>query len=263
MLRTLSGSSLGRVLGDVVSELPPYLRIAEALRGHITALSPGDKLPSTTELGKQHGVAPSVAGRAYQVLVQEGLVISRHGAGHYVRGADTPNVLVRRHQKEAADSPFATSTARQGSVGSWRHESATATAEASLAKRLGIPERAAVMRTEYVYIADEQPVQLATSWEPLAVTGQSAVVLPEAGPHAGIGVAARMGLLGIQVGDPVEIVRARAVSRAEAQVLGMSPQAPVLAIERTYYDQASGRAVETADIVLRGDRWLSVYGRRP
>ncbi|MER5477327.1 GntR family transcriptional regulator [Streptomyces sp. NPDC002734] len=246
-----------------MSKPPPYLRIAEDLRGRIMALPPGDKLPSTTELGKQHSVAPSVAGRAYQVLVQEGLVISRHGSGHYVRGMETPEVLVRRHQRGSPDSPFAVGVTQQGAVGSWRHESATATADGSVAERLGIAEGAAVMRTDYVYLAEDQPVQLATSWEPLAVTGQSAVVLPEAGPHAGIGVAARMQLLGMDVGDPVEAVRARSASRAEAHSLGVSPQSPVLSIERTYYDQASGRAVETADIVLRGDRWVSVYGRRP
>lgn len=243
--------------------VPPYLRIADALRAQIATLAPGDKLPSTTQLGREHGVAPSVAGRAYQVLVQEGLVISRHGAGHYVRGPETPEILVRRHQRDSKDSPFAEGAARQGAIGSWRHESATAAADTRTAERLGIAEGEPVMRTEYVYLADDQPVQLATSWEPLAVTGQSAVVLPEAGPHAGIGVAARMKLLGIDVGDPVEVVRARPASRAEAQALGMAPQAPVLAIERTYYNQATGRAVETADIVARGDRWVAVYGRRP
>ncbi|MFD8084935.1 hypothetical protein ACFV4F_24915, partial [Kitasatospora sp. NPDC059722] len=41
------------------------------------------------------------------------------------------------------------------------------------------------------------------------------------------------------------------------------PAVPVMAIERTYYDQATGRPVETADIVLLGSRWVSEYGRRP
>jgi DNA-binding GntR family transcriptional regulator len=243
----------------------PYLAIAEALRDRITGgeLAPGTRLPSVAELGREHGVSPSVGARAYSVLVQDGLVISRHGAGHYVRGPESAELLVRRHRSRSEDSPFAQGAAEQGTEGTWRHESVTAAAEARIAVRLAVDDGAPVMRTEYVYLADGQPVQLATSWEPMAVTGQSMIVLPEAGPYAGVGVAARMRLIGIEVGEPVERVRARGATRTEAQQLGMNPTAPVLAIERTYYDQATGNPVETADIVMRGDRWVAVYGQAP
>jgi DNA-binding GntR family transcriptional regulator len=248
-----------------VADPAPYLVIAEDLRGRIVGgeLEPGDRLPSVAELGRQYGVSPSVGARAYSVLVQEGLVISRHGAGHYVRGQETPELLVRRHRPRSEDSPFAQGAAEQGAVGTWRHESATAVADAQVADRLSIREGDPVMRTEYVYLVDDSPVQLATSWEPIAVTGQSMIVLPEAGPYAGIGVAARMRVIGIDVGEPVERVRARGATRAEAQALGITPAAPVLFIERTYYDQATGRPVETADITMRGDRWVAVYGQVP
>lgn len=72
-----------------------------------------------------------------------------------------------------------------------------------------------------------------------------------------------MAILGIDVGVPVEKVQARTASRTEAQRLGISPGAPVMAIERTYYDQATGTPVETADIVLNGARWIAVYGSEP
>jgi GntR family transcriptional regulator len=58
-------------------------------------------------------------------------------------------------------------------------------------------------------------------------------------------------------------VRSRGATRAEATVLGIHPAAPVLFVERTYYDQATGRPVETADVVMRGDRWVAVYGTVP
>jgi GntR family transcriptional regulator len=72
-----------------------------------------------------------------------------------------------------------------------------------------------------------------------------------------------MRVLGIEVGDPVERVRSRMASRQEAQALGMTPPGPVLFVERTYYDQATGRAVETADVIMRGDRWVAIYGQVP
>ncbi|MCX5266100.1 GntR family transcriptional regulator [Streptomyces sp. NBC_00199] len=243
----------------------PYLVIAEELRGRIVGgeFTAGDKLPSVAELGRAHGVAPSVGSRAYGVLVEDGLVISRHGAGHYVRGDQSPELLVRRHRKLSQDSPFAQGVAEQGAEGTWRHDSATASADERTAARLGVREGDPVMRTDYVYLADGQPVQLATSWEPIAVTGQSMIVLPEAGPYAGVGVAARMRVIGVEVGEPVEQVKARGATRAEAQALGINPSAPVLAVERTYFDQSSGRPVETADVVMRGDRWVAVYGAPP
>jgi GntR family transcriptional regulator len=249
----------------VSTEPPLYLRVAEELRGRIESgeLPPGTRLPSVAEISAQYGCSNSVATGAYKVLVDDGLVVSRHGAGHYVRSKETPDLLVRRHRRRSEDSPFAQGAAEQGAVGTWRHDSTTEQASETVAARLGIEPGDAVMHTSYTYLADDQPVQLAESWEPLAVTGQSLVALPEVGPYAGVGVAARMRVLGIEVGDPVERVRARMATRAEAQALSMAPTGPVLAIERTYYDQATGRAVETADIVLRGDRWVAVYGQQP
>ncbi|MFI9600312.1 GntR family transcriptional regulator [Streptomyces sp. NPDC052043] len=248
-----------------MSETPLYLRVAEELRGRIESgeLQPGTRLPSVAEISAQYGGSNSIASSAYRLLVDEGLVISRHGAGHYVRGRDAAEVLVRQHREGSDDSPFARGAAEQGVSGTWRHESTTEQASDVVAERLGLQPGAPVMHTSYVYLADEVPVQLAESWEPLELTGQSLVALPEVGPHAGVGVAARMRVLGIEVGEPVERVRARMATRAEAQALGMNPLGPVLDVERTYYDQGSGRPVETADVVMRGDRWVAMYGQPP
>ncbi|MFJ8144699.1 GntR family transcriptional regulator [Streptomyces sp. NPDC096048] len=247
------------------TETPLYLQVAEALRARIESgeLPPGTRLPSVAEISAEHGCSNSVATRAYRLLVDDGLVVSRHGAGHYVRSSETPELLVRRHRRRSEDSPFAQGAAEQGAEGTWRHESTTEQATETVAVRLGIAPGDAVMHTSYVYLADDRPVQLAESWEPLALTGQSLVALPEVGPYAGVGVAARMRVLGVEVREPVERVQSRMATRAEAQALAMTPPGPVLAIERTYHDQASGRPVETADVVMRGDRWVAIYGQEP
>lgn len=244
---------------------PKYLRIAQELRARIESgeLEPGARLPSVSELITEYGGSSSVGVAVYKLLAQEGLVVSRHGAGHYVRSLESPELLVRRHRRRSEDSPFGQGAAEQGAVGTWRHESTIEKASEAVAARLEVEPEAPVMRTSYVYLANDEPVQLADSWEPLELTGRSLVALPEDGTYAGIGVAARMRVLGLEVGDPLERVRARQATRVEAQALGMTPPGPVLAIERTYYDQASGRPVETADVVMRGDRWVSVYGQRP
>lgn len=248
------------------SEPPPYLRVAEQLRQRIQSgdLAPGDLMPSLAEIKAATGYSGTVGQRAYALLVDEGLVVARPGRGHYVRTQDEQPLLVRRQRvAPGAGSPTEATLAEQGVRGHWDSESATARADERTAARLGIAPGDPVMHTSYVYRADGTPVQLAESWEPMTVTGGTLIVLPEAGPYGGLGVADRMAVIGIDVGTPVERVTARGATRAEAGLLGIAPAAPVLAIERTYYDQATGRPVETADIVLTGARWVAEYGRRP
>lgn len=249
-----------------VDETPPYLRVADELRAQITNgdLAAGDKLPSLTKLVEENGYSATVGQRAYMVLVEEGLVVARQGSGYFVRSQEPVDVLVHYPRAPAGSgSPTEATLAEQGVETYWRHESQTAAATQAVADRLRISVGDPVMHTSYVYFADSAPAMLAESWEPMAVTGSSLVVLPEAGPHAGIGVADRMAILGIDVGIPVERVRARTATRAEAQRFHASLGVPVMAIERTYYDQATGRPVETADLVLLGSRWVSVYGTAP
>ncbi len=60
-------------------------RIEQSLRSR--ALSPGDRLPSTREVGGEFDVDPRVALAAYQTLAQEGLVVLRPRSGVFVAPA--------------------------------------------------------------------------------------------------------------------------------------------------------------------------------
>jgi hypothetical protein len=100
-------------------------------------------------------------------------------------------------------------------------------------------------------------MMLSTSWEPLAVTGRTPVMLPEEGPLAGCGVVERMAAIDIVVDNVVEEVGARPGLAEELMRLGGVPGHAVLVIERTYY--ASGMAVETADVVVPADRYRIAY----
>jgi GntR family transcriptional regulator len=112
------------------------------------------------------------------------------------------------------------------------------------------------MRTAYRFLADGEPIQLSTSWEPLAITGGTPVEWPEAG--AAVGVVSRMDSIGVRVDEFVERVTARPATTQEREALGLPARgANLLAIERTYL--AGGVPVETADIVFPGDRYELVY----
>ncbi|WP_382308055.1 PLP-dependent aminotransferase family protein [Herbiconiux sp. UC225_62] len=63
------------------------LRIATDLRASIAGLRAGARLPSTRELTVRYGAGPVTVQQAVRMLVREGLVESRPGAGNFVRHA--------------------------------------------------------------------------------------------------------------------------------------------------------------------------------
>jgi DNA-binding GntR family transcriptional regulator len=236
-----------------------YLRIADDLRRQIAEghLRPGDKVPSRHQLAAEYGVSDRVAVEAVRVLVAENLVEARSGSGTYVRPRPTLRRLTRSwYREQRGGSPFRADMEAQGRAGAWRSSSETTSAPPAIADRLAIETGDPVMRTRYVFLADGQPVMTSTSWEPLAITRGTPVMLPEDGPHAGHGVTGRMAAIGITIELANEIVSARHVTAQEAAELQLPLGAVVTTIQRTYVAE---RPVETADIVVPVDRYELAY----
>lgn len=88
--------------------MAPYLQIAGGLRSRILFgdLAPGEQLPSQHELAGQYEVARATVQAALRVLREEGLIVSRKGAGNFVavRPSGAPAVyvtpLIRVHRYE-------------------------------------------------------------------------------------------------------------------------------------------------------------------
>src|SRR5690606_5367982 len=59
-------------------------RLAPILREEVKRSRPGDRLPSSREIMRRHGVSPITVSRAIARLAAEGLVISKPGSGVYV-----------------------------------------------------------------------------------------------------------------------------------------------------------------------------------
>jgi GntR family transcriptional regulator len=75
---------------------PPYLQVADHLRSAISSgdLRPGQKLPAQKQLAREYGVAPMTINNAVRLLREQGLLISSHGRGVFVRGQlDQPDSL--------------------------------------------------------------------------------------------------------------------------------------------------------------------------
>lgn len=236
-----------------MSEQPPYLRIADVLRERIAAheWAPGDRLPSRAQIAQECGVGDNVVRRAQELLISQGVLEGRAGSGTYVAEPRQRVRVVRSAAREqGGGSPFRADMKAMGKLGDWESRTeAKVPAPAEIATRLGIAEGDLCVRTVYEFLADGRPVQLSTSWEPYDLTGGTLVVLPEGGPHAGVGVVNRMAEIGITVSHAVEQPEPRLATAEEASLLGIQKGSLVTYIRRTYYSD-EGRPVETADVVV-------------
>src|SRR3954447_24676364 len=65
----------------------PYLQVAAALRDDIASgvIARGEQAPSYARIAEQYGVSLGTARSAIGVLRSEGLIVTRHGKGSFVR----------------------------------------------------------------------------------------------------------------------------------------------------------------------------------
>ncbi|KJY43374.1 GntR family transcriptional regulator [Streptomyces sp. NRRL B-1568] len=268
---------------------PVYLRIADDLRRRIDegALTVGERIPSRSELKRTYEASDQTVDRAVRVLKAAGYAQGQFGRGVFVTDRAPLGTLLR--STGAVDSPFAaeirgygarqgqefgraygTRHVRHGEHGppdgsgaretalTWEASSSELPASAPVARRLGIGPGEPVLCTQYEYLANRHPVQLATSWEPLTITEGTDVALPERGPYARRGVRGRLAAIGIRVVRAQELVGSRPATTPEAEALGCAAGQCVTVVERTHFD-GDDRAVETSDIVVRADRWRLEY----
>ncbi|MFE7131930.1 GntR family transcriptional regulator [Streptomyces sp. NPDC057638] len=238
-------------------ENPPYLRVADLLRQRVLdqEWAPGDRLPSRAQLAEEFDVGENVVRRAQELLIAQGVLEGRAGSGTYVTERQE-RVRFLRARDRAAPVPYVDGTADL--VGWESRSEAKVPAPADIAVRLGLAEGDLCVRTAYEFLADGQPVQLATSWEPYDLTAGTLIVLPEGGPFSGRGVVARMAEIGVAVVRAVEVPEPGQANAEEATLLGVQRGALVTRIQRTYYSD-DGRPVETADIVVPAARSTIVY----
>ena len=241
-------------------EQPAYLRVAGDLRKKIVngSLPPHTRLPSQARIRQEYGVSDTVALEARKVLMAEGLVEGRSGSGTYVRERPVPRSVARSGFRPAGGAtPFRQEQADGEGRGTWESNSTQAQASSCVAERLDIKPGDRVMCTRYVFREAGEAMMLSTSWEPLAVTGRTPVMLPEEGPLGGMGVVERMRAIDVIVDNVTEEVGARPGLAEELVTLGGVPGHVVLVIQRTFF--ASGRPVETADVVIPADRYRVAY----
>ncbi|WP_436785961.1 GntR family transcriptional regulator [Yinghuangia sp. YIM S10712] len=232
--------------------MPKWRDIADAIRADLDngLWEAGERLPGRAELAERYGTSIDMIRAAQEHLIREGLLEGRPGSGTYVRGGSAQFIQLRALDGQSA-IVLPDGMTREG-------ESESTTATAHIAHRLEVAVGAPVMHTRHEYMIDKRPAMLLNSWEPLAITAGTSVVLPDLGPLAGRGVVERMAAIGITITRVSERLTKRIASSPETEALGLPAETHLLTIRRTHYD-ANNRPVETADILVPADRWEIGY----
>src|SRR6476661_7803980 len=149
---------LGEV--DKASDTPAFKQIAAELRGAIGSgrLSPGDKVPSESQLMEHFGVARMTVRQALSELRAEGLLVAEHGRGVFVR--ERPVVrriasdrFARRH-REAGQAAFIAEAEGVGVPSVDEIEVGSEVASADVRAALGLSSRAKVVARRRRYLMD-------------------------------------------------------------------------------------------------------------
>jgi GntR family transcriptional regulator len=250
-------------LDPAESQLPSR-RIADAVRTLITAgeLAPGDKLPSERELARRFGTARNTAREAIRLLTEEGLVTAQHGRGVFVREKQRmfrwgSERYSRRAYRETGLPPFRLEMTRQGKTPRVEVTSIEQiTPPFDVAERLkASPEEPSVLRRCNIYYADDEPLQVVTTYLRWADAEGTLLLQPETGPG---GIYGRLEERGHTMTTGQDEIIARMASHTEAQTLDLPPGVPVLDVLHTSLDQNS-EPFEVSRFVHRADRAGLVY----
>ncbi len=247
---------------DAKGDRPVFRQIAELLRDDIATgrLSEGARLPSERDLMDAYGAARGTVRQAVALLKAEGLVQTEHGRGGFVRSRPpvrrvAHDRFARRHRDQGKAAFLAEAESEGVSPGVEVLLIGEEVPPAAVADRLGLPHEQKVFVRRRRYLADGDPVELASSYLPLPFVRGTAITKKNPGPG---GIYARLEENGHRLARFTEEVTARMPSPEEVRSLRLSAGTPVFGLVRTAYDE-QGVAVEVCDTVMAADRFVLSY----
>lgn len=247
---------------DPTGDRPVFKQIADRLRAAIETgdLAAGARLPSEQELIDTHGVARGTIRQAVNLLRSEGLVRTEHGRGSFVR--DRPPVrrlahdrFARRHRERGRAAYLAELEAEGRLADVEVLDVARIKAPDEVAVWLQLAMGADVLLRRRRYLADGEPMELATSYVPWELADGTQITRRDTGPG---GIYARLEERGHRLKRFSEEVTARMPTVDEARALSLQPGVPVFRLVRVAYD-TDERPVEACDTLMAADRYVLSY----
>jgi GntR family transcriptional regulator len=235
-----------------------YRQVANELRNAIKRgeYPPGSALPSQPELARRYGLNQTSINRAIALLRAEGLIRVEQGRGAFVQEIPTVKRVRRIPRGDSAGSSFAEEMRKTGlEPRAPLVDLATTPAPADIAEHLDINAGDLTVRRTRHMFASDRPVQLATSYIPLAVAGSQDIALPDTGPT---GLYKRLEARGYPAVRFVEEIEARQPRADEAAFLNLTEAQHVLEITRTVYSK-NNMPIETVINVFPSQQWRLSY----
>ncbi len=247
---------------DPTSDRPVYRQLADRLRAAIESgeVGPGEQLPSERTLMDESGTARGTVRQAIALLKVEGLIEIEHGRGAFVRRRPpvrrvAHDRFARRH-RQAGQAAFTAEMAGEGRTPEVEVlEVGPADAPDEIAGRLGLWRDRKVLVRRRRYLADGEPMELATSFVPWHLAEGTAMTEVNTGPG---GIYARLEENGHRLARFDEEVAARMPTPEEARALRLTAGVPVITVVRTAFD-TDAVAVEVCDTVMASDRYVLSY----
>jgi GntR family transcriptional regulator len=247
---------------DRGSDRAPYQQIASVLRDLILTgqLEPGAKLPSEARLIDHYGVARMTVRQALQELRGEGLIVSEHGRGVFVRPMPPVRRLAsdrfaRKHRTAGKAAFLAEADTAGYSPTVDRINVTRGPAPAQIADRLKIEPGTELVIRARRYLANGHPVETAVSYIPSELAAGTKIEEVDTGPG---GLYARLEETGHTLATFSEEVAARMPLADERRELEVGPGIPVLTVLRTAFD-TEGVPVEVCDTVKVAPAYLLQY----
>jgi GntR family transcriptional regulator len=223
--------------------VPHHRRIEQVLRERITAMQPGDRLPSDAELVAEFGVSRMTARNAMQRLAEEGLVAREPGRGSFVATPAT-------HRRTDRLMTFTREMTRRGRIPSSRLlaraiRPSTRAEAAALALAPGEP----VVEVRRIRLADNEPIALESA---ILVASCAPSVLNADLEHGSLHAAISAGGQTLRRGSGT--VAAGAATAEDARLLDIRRGDPLL-IERRVIVDDDGRRIEATESRYPADRY--------
>ncbi|MCJ7709694.1 MAG: GntR family transcriptional regulator [Chloroflexi bacterium] len=215
--------------------LPHYRQIELALRERVPTLSPGERLPSDSDLCREFGVSRMTARNAMQRLADDGLVRRIPGRGTFV-------VEPPAHRHADRLMAFSHEMERRGRrAGSRLLAREIRPATAAEATALEIRPTDPVVLVRRLRLADDVPMAIETA----VLIGRTADAVMVADLEAGSLHEALAGA-GLNLRRGHATITAEAASSEDAHLLGVSTGEPLL-VERRVILGVHGRPVEATE----------------
>src|ERR1700722_19421921 len=236
--------------GDVGGRQPKYLRIHRELSDRIASgqWPAGSPLPSQQQLAAQFGVSVMTLRQAIQLLADDGLIQTRHGAGTFVAARyayDLGGLRSFAADLRAQDADVTTELLAAEAVAP----------PADVAARLGAPGE--VLRLRRLRLVGGRPLIVQTSYLPAALTS---IIEPE---DLGLrGLYTILAEHGLAIARADETITPAVLSSRDARDLARPASSSALLSHRVSFT-ATGRPVIDDHALLPADSVAITVNRSP